>query len=803
MNHDCPDWAGRSLTITALSAWNRTIAEEILARFRQYAVEFSGSSTSTKRLSGLGQEARVVSVWGPKGTGKSSIVGAVQECLLNEADHPFVVVGPIQPEFFGPADNLLSVVLAELRRELIRTLAEEESPSVSSDEARRIIAAIEGAELTVAVSQATLPLLANAAATVDEFGRQIQRVAGATGGLWRRLAEATTQVAEAYGWIAILVDDPDLAPYQTLSTFRDIRNLATLPGVALLVAGNREMTRPALAPSSDLEIDGSGGAPDSRRWPSVGAELLAAETKVFPLSGSFSTSPPPWEERKAFVKLGRSESIEELLRQCAPYTPSDRNLLLNSLTAHSPLSAGYPLPERFRSLAQLWDQLDNMRQRPPTDLATSVDPSLTMSYLCNALFAHICPPRGARPIALSWGPVIETPSGRRRRVSCKFLSLNSGVTADSGFRDQVVLESSDNDNAVHLRLRSAQQVGSACFWAREEDFPRAAFKSDAAEDDMAAVLAIQEILYDSKLFDVGDEEALAGGFRPPSMAFLQVVRFEGQETDDHLVTLPTVKTWSGIAPAAQAWNGIVERWRDQGLSCVEVLALTLGAAHALANRDGFEAATASLDYRGALGILESYITTLEGSDDQLTLGQQELVNWYIGSVPAHWHSSIFGEEDIDLFTTNWNRVAKNWTSNASSSRRYRKWTLGQRLSSSLEDARDAGRALKLAWLGGYEQVVDRLAIKVPALPFSRVCRAWRDRVRMRHLGTVATRDAAAPPEENTGPESDAVPMTQPSEGADLLSSAPAPAADSEEARDGLMQAALLAIDQWQASADDF
>jgi len=767
--------------MSKLTGLNSIAAEEVTEQLRQLNDELTNSRKEgvTWSLARIAQETTVFSVWGGRGSGKSSILTSVAQILTDESKFnnatPFLIIGPIQPELFGPSDSILNVTLAELKQTVINNSSDV---GVNESKYRDAITSLERAQLTTAVSQASIQMISNAAATVDEFGRQLQRVAGATSDLWQSLAEATAQVSDIYGLIVIIIDDPDLASTQTLEVFRDLRNLGSLPGVALLVGVNRDNVRRIISNIHDQQRE-----IDWQRWPYIDPEIVSFEEKIFPISRSFHTSCPTPKERVQFVKLGGVDSITTLIQECAVYVPRCEGLIERALTSTDGLADGSPLPGRYRPLVQLWDHFNSMRSKAHHDLSDT-ERAIAVSRLCDILLSQIQPPRGVKTLpSLTWGSMISTSndSEEKRMLRARLLSLIPGVVAEN-FRYPVL---SDKQNtAAELQLRPISSTGTP-YWIKSDEYPKTNFDPNGRVDDFAVILAIQEIIWDSRLFNMEEsEERFGGGLRPPEFAFLQVVRVEGQDTDDYFVTLPNAKTWSTVLRTARAWNGIVDRWREERLGIREVLALSLNAAAKICySSDEFRISDSIIEYDKALRIIEIIIQNLI-TKNTLTLAEQELVNWYIGFVPAHWHSSIFDSSEIEKYLHSWNSIYPHFSSKYGSRIR-RPWTLVERIGQMLDQSPDAGLALRYAWIGGYEKTLNnmtKIGVSLSRTRFERILNLWNKRITARRVGATARSLAVKQ-------------VTDDSDHTEGITNI-----DDEEFSEGLMEAALLAIEQWQEHA---
>lgn len=778
----------------SLSGWNALTANEITRKLKQVAHEEADSRNNSWALTRIAEETTVFSVWGDRGTGKSSILASVAQCLMRESNPNFLVIGPIQPELFGPSDSILNVALAELKNKISDIARKSHIQfSIDDDDWPTILTSLERAQLTAAVSRTTLEMISNAASTVDEFGRQLQRVSGATSDLWERLSTATTQVCDACGLIVIIVDDPDLASPQTSSTLRDLRNLGSLPGVAVLVGASKSNIRQVIFRRNLVQEDDRQGQESQLTLSS--SEAISFEQKVFPASRAFYTSVPTSTERINFKKVGQSRTIINLVDS---HIEEVGGLLRRALTSTSDLTKGSPLPERYRALVQIWDHLNGLLT---SSTLGSMGYVVELSRLCETLLSQIQQPRGVRtPLSITWGPMVPSSSGEKRQVEVKLFSLLPGIATDGGFWDPNTNDKSAV-SGVSLQLRAIESLNSSPRWAKDIKFSGDDFDYNAHADDMPTLLAVQELLWDSGVFELDDETDLGGGLRPPEFSFLQRLRIEGQDTDDYFVTLPNAKTWSSVLRTGEAWNSITNRWRNDNLSVQAILALSIEAALEISHNGSFVSDAAPTVYRDALWKLEQALIDLN-SKTNLTLAEQELINWYVGFVPAHWHSSIFECDEISSYISSWLRIAPLFSSSYSYSRVQRKWTLIYRVRRMLEESFDAGRARKFAWLGGYGRVVR--AIDSPDFPldkFERIRRLWDQRLKTRRRGAAITQTSKSQKHATdvTGSDGESL-LTDDS--SDKNASVVEPPlfstfADAEELSDELMEAAFSTIDKWQ------
>ena len=779
----------------SLSGWNALTANEITHKLKQVSQDKVGCKSDAWALTRIAEETTVFSVWGDRGTGKSSILASVAQTLISESKPNFLVIGPIQPELFGPSDSILNVALAELKNKISKFATNSRFRlAIQDDVWRTILTSLELAQLTASVSRTTLGMISNAASTVDEFGRQLQRVAGATSDLWERLSIATTQVSDACGLIVIIVDDPDLAFPQTSSTLRDLRNLGSLPGVAVLVGASKSNIRQAVFRRSLMEEDYDTQG-NELTLTHANSEAISFEQKVFPASRAFYTSIPTSTERINFKKVGQSSTIMNLVDS---HVDDVGSLLKRALTRTSPLIKGSPLPERYRALVQIWDHLNGL-------LANSalgdMECILELSRLCETLLSQIQQPRGVRtPLSITWGPMVASSNGEKRQVEAKLYSLLPGIAADGGFWDPKN-DARSSESGVTLQLRAIESLNSSARWMKDSKFSGDNFDHNAHADDMPTLLAVQELLWDSGVFELDDETDLGGGLRPPEFSFLQRIRIEGQDTDDYFITLPNAKTWSSFLLTGEAWNSITNRWRNDNLSVQAILALSIEAALEISYDGAFMPDVATTVYQDALQKLEQVLIQLN-SKGSLTLAEQELINWYIGFVPAHWHSSIFEIDEVSAFVNSWLRIVPLYSSSYSYSRTQRQWTLIYRIRRMLEESFDAGRARKYAWLGGYDSLVRE--IDPPDFPldrFERIKRLWEQRLKTRRRGAAVTQTSESHIHAQSGMEVNGEVQPVDDSSDEIVSASEhrilSAAIDVDELSDELTEAAFTAIDKWQ------
>ena len=736
-------------------------------------------------------EATVLSVWGDRGMGKSSVLASVTEKLISIEGGRFCVIGPIQPELFGATDTVLNIALALLEQAVIEQ-SDHFPDEWDADRVGDLRVSLERAQLTATVTRASQKVLAEASLGVDEFGRQLQRVASATAQMWTQICEVVSFLFHSGKTVkrhlVIVVDDPDLAPWRSSKeALLDIHNLGTVPGVIVLTGGKRENTRPYV--STD--------APDStpeRAYPFADfQDDLVNGLKVFPLWGAYYLTPPSWSERVSFTPPGESESLIDLLEQCTSFSSRDKKLLPRIFSSYDSFLCGSPLPSRLRSLAQLWKEF-SLRVKSDSD-APSIQAHQPESArrLCNQLLDNVeVPDKLKQNFAITWGAQLNPDS--LPRCDIETLPLCSSVAAAGGFLSTAGAFQQSFENSVEFSLRQCARAGFS-WWGRDN-------RPDARPDDLAVVLAIQEILWDSGLFDVDDESSIMAGFRPPNTNYLQKTSIHGQDTDDYLITFPLVKTWSSMKPAVHAWNGIVNRWKQESLSLRQVLSLSITAALHLTDDDLFDLNTADVDYSASLEQLQTEVKRLAQLPfHTYTLAQLELCNWYIAFLPAHWHASLFSPEEISEFTSQWRDITPLFCA-PNSARIYRNWGLADRLGDLQDQCHDAGQARKFAWLGGYEQTVDQLELNVPEPAFTLVKTAWARLITTEAMAKSTGVIETSPISDSIHSDTDASDSPEVTAGGFTTGSNPTSqlATYPEDFGDRLMQAALAAIDQWRDSA---
>jgi len=783
--------------ISSLTGRNADVAadmyRQILANADDSAQSFDKDMSAWNRIRSC-SEPTVFSVWGDRGTGKSSVLAAVAEKLVSEPGGRFCVIGPIQPELFGATDTILNIALALLEQE-VRDQSEQFPGQWDADQVRALYQALQEARLTATITRSSKKALAEASVTVYEFGSQLQQVASATAVMWARIGDVISCLFHSgigvERHLVIVVDDPDLAPWQSPEPLLDIHNLGTVPSVTILTGGSRERTRSYLG--NDPRSSASDSMYPSRNY----QDTLAGELKVFPLWGAYYLTEPSWSERVGFIPPRQHVSFGTLLEQFTSFSPRDEHLLSKALLSHDSLLVGSPLPGRLRGLAQLWTEFDYLVRREQLDLPqTQANQTETARRLSQQLLDNVEIPQNLNQnFSVTWGAGLDPEA--LPHIKIETLPLCSALTAESwGSLPTATANVNIHESPVEFSLRRCLKAGLS-WWSKEN-------RPDARLDDLATTLAVQEILWDSGLFDIDDENTIMAGLRPTDTEFLQKTNIHGQDTDDFLISFPLIKTWSSMKPAIHAWNMIVDRWKQESLSLPEVLSLTLCAALHLTDSEEFDLSNAELDYHSSLTLLQNEVERLGLLNPYTpTLAEQELCNWYIAFVPAHWHASIFSATEISEFTEQWNKIRPLHCSQ-NGNRIYRNWGLGYRLRNLLNQCHDAGQARKFAWLGGYEQTIAELELDIPQPAFARVKMAWDRLITQKSMaqsaGVIQATLVASPDHSETDLSDDQEDVTGGLFSEQDSDATPDLATYQDDYGDRLMQTALEAIDQWRDSA---
>lgn len=315
---------------------------------------------------------RVVSIFGGRGTGKSTVLRLVMDQLDQRAE--CLVLPVIDPEGFARGDSLGGWVLAHLRK----TLGEADL-SYDVSEAATLGTHLGQLGRRLAVhSSGFLPGLESRGLTFEDFGRDAVKVPAHgvdLGGEWAALMD---HVATARGaprlQLVIPIDDADLAPELLPDIVVDAQFLGASPRTTVVFAADLSTVKQALALAAVSSYGQAGAAalttglmPLDDIHDLVGRRLV----KNFPRSLRVRLRGLSVPERLAFRPLGAEDSILEVLTRFhisrVGYSNLGEMFTVRSSAGEQigVLDHGHCLSDNQRDLRQLHEELDNLRPDDP------------------------------------------------------------------------------------------------------------------------------------------------------------------------------------------------------------------------------------------------------------------------------------------------------------------------------------------------------------------------------------------------------------------------------------------------------
>ena len=565
---------------TAVQGWafngESLIHERIVATAKRLADEFREAPLRDSPEMRLGidrirAESHVISLWGERGSGKSTVLARAMESL--DEDPRFIVLPPVSPEFFGPADTLVNVFLASLADQF-DTIVGANSPE---DDKLPLLQLLQDTRRKAALN--TLrpgELWTPSSPRIGEATREIQSIAGGTESLWTNIQRLVARLAtyRTEGDAIVLgIDDADLMRNNAvMQLIREARLLGSCRHLVVILAGQESevrggFLREAFEDSVGLTI--AGEMPPERRV-DLEAVVSAQMRKAFPRSMSFATECPVWEEQLGF-KGGNGEPLRSLVLKASRFfLDDDQNpqfWLDNRGISQDQDVVPVPFSPNLRILAQLHNVL---AARLPH--LVHHDRVTQMRTVFELFLSAVDVPYGAKqPPRFSFGLDDPDDDASMIRATVDFSGLQ-GYTVVGGWRDIDVMDTMLRPESYDLRPLRADQ-GS---W-------QVASSSAGPIEDIHGVrsllLALQGLLVESPSVRLHENSRLTNSLPPRAYKLAQIVRVHGKEVRAPVITFPESPTLTTAMRAAAAWNDLVSRAADERLTLVEVFALVLRATH--------------------------------------------------------------------------------------------------------------------------------------------------------------------------------------------------------------------------------
>ncbi len=308
---------------------------------------------------------RVVTIFGERGTGKSTILLFALRELARSDD--FHVLPVIDPDGFARGDSLGGWVLAHL----YRSLSDAERAHLLST-GQTLTGRIEELSRIQAVRSGDfLPGLERRGLTYEDFARDAVKVPYRNIAMGEEWADLVDVLAAAKGQnklqLVISIDDADMSPEVLPSIVKDAQTLGASPRVVIFFAAARATLRQAL--EVGLIADHGPSASDA-----LAHHLLSPRdvrslverrlVKNFPRSLRVTLPPLGPERRIDFTPLGHTKSISDLLGDlpiAAPNVDTLRDLFVirdASGETLEPSEYANALSDNPRDLRQLHEALE-------------------------------------------------------------------------------------------------------------------------------------------------------------------------------------------------------------------------------------------------------------------------------------------------------------------------------------------------------------------------------------------------------------------------------------------------------------
>lgn len=726
-------FAGASLIHERIMATAERLADE----FRE--TPFREASGMRLGLDRIRAESHVISIWGERGSGKSTMLAKAMESL--DKKPRFTVLPPISPEFFGPADTLVNVFLA--------SLADQFDGIVGADSPEpdklALLELLQNTRRKAALN--TLrpgELWTPGSPRLGEATREIQSIAGGTEGLWtdiqRLVARLATQRTDCDA-IVVGIDDADLMRSDAvMQLVREARLLGSCRHLVVILAGQESevrggFLREALEDTVGLTV--AGEMPPERRG-DLEAVVSAQMRKAFPRSMSFTIESPTWEEQLAFRGPTGAPLRSLVLEASRVFLDDNRQpqfWLAEPGVGHAQVVIPGPFSPNLRNLAQLHTALAAGLPRLDGD-----DRVTRMRTVFELFLSTVDVPYGARQ-APEYSFDLEG-STSTVRATIDFSGLR-GIAVPGAWCDIDVMDTTSRPESYDLRPLRAQ-LGQ---WRVQSS---SADPIDDVRGVRSLLLALQGLLAESTDVRLDERSQLTTGFNLGTYEFAQLVRVHGKPMQGPVITLPESPTLTATLRVASAWNDLVRRAVDERLALIDVFALVLRATHEIFFLDqaprlgGYD-----LEYRQALAEVDAaardcFDRIFRG--DRLLLLHQHFLSWYQYVVPWQWNEAFFEADDILRFCTRLVETSRGTVAHSSPTRTYPNASLASGLRRVSSDAGRKEKVESFGWAGGYQVAVDALDIQLPA--------NW-DRLRQ-----VFLRDRVA---RAAGPEAVALVLSKPTE----------------------------------------
>lgn len=304
--------------------------QPLVAEILSLVESLSGGTYSATGFA-IPDRARVISIFGGRGTGKSTALFFAAHTLRESSD--LLVLPVIDPEGFAPGDSLGGWVLAALEKELSEGDRSKETDPVRGFTLEQDLENLRRAQAVRAA--AYLPGLGRRGLSFDDFARDAVkipahgvRMAGRLSGLLDYLAEARSKPALR---LIVPVDDADLFPELLPGIVSDAQMLGASARVIVMFAADPKSLAQALQ-ISYISSHGDGVSVALRQQlidPQDVRELAGRKLiKYFPRSHRVHLPGMSLQQRLAFKPLGEDghEELQQILSSFPIKDGSGRSL---------------------------------------------------------------------------------------------------------------------------------------------------------------------------------------------------------------------------------------------------------------------------------------------------------------------------------------------------------------------------------------------------------------------------------------------------------------------------------------------
>lgn len=393
------------------------------------------SGTSTGKGFPIPDRARVISIFGSRGTGKSTALFFAAHALRESPD--YLVLPVIDPEGFALGDSLGGWALAALEKELSESDLGKETGSARGLTLGQDLENLRRAQAVRAA--AYLPGLGQRGLSFDDFARDAVKIPSHGVRMADRFASLLDDLAVARSnpslRLIVPVDDADLFPELLPAIVRDAQMLGASARVIVMFAADPKSLAQALQISyiSSHESGASVALREDLIDPQDVRELAGRKLiKYFPRSHRVQLPGMSLQERLAFKPLGDNDN-EELAQLLASFPINDgsgrslADFFVIKTRSGEPFEVSpytQSLSDNARDLRQLHDALRILAAAHPESASKGL--ALILEHGLEGLEPDL-PPRAQQAVQLDVSRNKERPT-----VSFDFRGIGFGKSLISG-----------------------------------------------------------------------------------------------------------------------------------------------------------------------------------------------------------------------------------------------------------------------------------------------------------------------------------------------------------------------------------